>query len=150
MAHSPAFLARREEKRKLMEKRRKEREMEFEREKEKDKENRAVTSEGGGEVRELDGDSKRRRITDTQIDALLLRNLTDQILDTNKEWYQAQYGDRAAEMEAFDVQRSKERMAEVEEKKRYVEGRKRDEEQRRERALRLEGRVFRDDLDERY
>lgn len=151
LAHSPAFLAKREEKKKLIEERRKEKEKEREmmEKREKDKENRAMASEEG-EVGELDGDPKRRRITDAQIDALLVQNLTDKILDTTKEWYRAQYGDRAAEVEAFDAQRSKERMAEVEEKKRYFEGRKRDAEQRREEEARLEGKVFQDDWDERY
>lgn len=151
LAHSPAYLAKREEKLKLVEERGKEREQEkeVERKREKDKENRTMTSEGG-EVTELNGDAKRRRITDAQVDALLVQNLTDKILDTNKAWYQARYGDRAAEVEAFDAQRSQERMAEVEEKKRHFEGKKRDVEQRREREARLDGRVFKDDWDERY
>jgi chromatin structure-remodeling complex subunit RSC1/2 len=145
LAHTPEYLAKREEKRKLIEERRMEREKE--REREKEKRAMGIAEEG---LRESGGNAKRRKVTDPQIDGVLLQNLTDQILDSNKKWYKVQYGDQAAEVEVFHAQRSKERMAEVEEKKRYVEGRKREAEERRERERRLEGRVFRDDWDERY
>lgn len=94
--------------------------------------------------------SKRRRITEVEVDTLVLQKLTDQVLNANKEWYKSQYGDCAEEAEAFDAVRAEERRMEMEAKKAYFEERRRVEEGRKEKEKAMEGKVFRDDWDERH
>jgi chromatin structure-remodeling complex subunit RSC1/2 len=138
LAHTPEYFAAKEKRRKMIEERKRE------------VQERMAAEKGSADAEENGLDSKRQKVTDPQVDTLVLQTLTDQILNANKEWYQAQYGDRAAEVEAFDAQRVRERRKEGEAQEAYFEERRRVEEQRREREKGMEGRVFRDDWDERH
>lgn len=141
LGHTPEYLAAKEKRRKLIAER-------------KRQVQERIAAEQGAEVEKADVDDrpspKRKKITDAQVDALLLQTLTDRILNANEEWYQYQYGDRAAEVAKFDTLRAAERQKEVEAKKAHFLERRRLEEARREKEKAMEGRVFRDDWDERH
>lgn len=147
LQHSEEFLKKREEKRRLREEREKEKEKKKVEEK---NENEQAGNANGDDLGDGRDPKRRKTATDAEVDTLVLQTLTNKILDSNQEWYRVQYGDRAAEIEGLDELRSQERLARVQEKKRYFEKRNREEGERREREKRLEGRVFRDDRDERY
>ena len=138
LSHTPEYIAAREKRRNLIE----------EREKHVQERIAAAEAEQTDKNNDAHQTSKRRRIiTTTQVDTLILQNLTDQILNVNKEWYKSLYGNRAAEVETFDALRAKERRKEIEDKEAYFEGRWRVEVERRERERGVEGRAFRDDWD---
>ncbi|KAL9626303.1 MAG: hypothetical protein Q9164_007904, partial [Protoblastenia rupestris] len=143
LAHTPVYLAAKEKRKKLIE----------ERKKQIQDGSAAADQSAEAENRtENDGhpSSKRRRIIDVEVDTLVLQTLTDQILNANKEWYKSQYGDSAEEAEAFDAVRAEERRTEVEAKKAYFEERRKVEAERKEKEKAMEGKVFRDDWDERH
>lgn len=138
LAHTPEYIAAKERRRKLIE----ERNFQVgERTAAENKDAKAEQQTGG----DAHPTSKRRKVTDAQIDTLVLQTLTDQILNANKEWYKSQFRDRAAKFEAFDAIRAAERRKEFEDKKAYLEARRREEGERKEKGRSMEGRVFRDD-----
>lgn len=141
LAHTPEYLAAKEKRKRLIEERK-------EVQKRTVAEKRDADAEGSGS-----GDQsqiKRKKVTDEKVDALVLQKLTDQILTAHKEWYTSQYGERAAEMEAFDAERAAERKKQADYQKAYFEERMHKEVQRRERERAMAGKVFKDDWDERY
>ncbi len=137
LAHTPEYLAAKEKRKKLIEERKRQ------------IQDRSTATTQNGEA-ENHANSKRRRITDVDVDTLLLQNFTDQILNANKQWYVSQYGDGAEEAEAFDAVRAEERRMEAEAKKAYFEERRKVEEARKDKEKAMEGKVFRDDWDERH
>lgn len=143
LAHTPEYLAAKEKRKKLIEERKRQIQ---------DRSTAANQSAEAENRTENDGhpSSKRRRITDVEVDTLVLQTLTDRILDAKKEWYKSQYGDSAEEAEAFDAVRAEERRMEVEAKKAYFEERRKLAEERKEKEKAMEGKVFRDDWDERH
>ena len=145
LSHTPEYNVAKEKRRKLIEERRRQVQERIAAENK---------STGAEQINPDDDDdrqgSKRRKVTDAQVDTLVLQNLTDQILNANKEWYKSQYGDRAAQVEAYDAIRAAQRRKEVEAKAAYFEERRRREEERKERDRSMEGKVFMDDWDERH
>ena len=143
LAHTPEYLAAKEKRKKLIEERKRQ------------IQDRSTVANQNAEAEnrtENDGhpSAKRRRITDVEADTLAVQTLIDQIRDASKEWYKSQYGEFAEEAEAFDAVRAEERRMEVEAKKAYFEGRRKMEEERKEKEKAMEGKVFRDDWDERH
>jgi hypothetical protein len=132
LAHTPEYLAKREERRKLIEARKAQR-ME------------AMNGEDGQ-------GGKRRKVDEMkEVEAQVLRQMTNQVLNSSgNAWAGEIYGDCSKEFEAYDALRAVERQKEAEDKKAYFEERRRAEEERRDRERKMEGRVFRDDWDARY
>jgi chromatin structure-remodeling complex subunit RSC1/2 len=142
LAHTPEYLAAKGKRSKLIEERKKQIQERMAAE-QMTRAEQAANEDATNQI-------KRRKMTDAQLDNLILQSLTDQILNQNKQWYRSQYGDRAAEVEAFDAQRAAERRKEVQDKEAYFQERKKKEEERRESDRRIEGKLFRDDWDERH
>jgi chromatin structure-remodeling complex subunit RSC1/2 len=138
LAHTAEYLAAKEKRRQLIEERKKELQERIARDQQ-----RARLADG-------EHDLKRRKVTESRLDLLVLQNLTNRILTTNKEWYKSIYGDRAVEAETFDAGRAEARKKEAEAKKAYFEDRARKEMERRELEKRIVGSFFKDDWDERY